>query len=130
MMRCILAAMLIITGWEANAQSLTPEQLNALREQSPPLAHPYEFSTVERATIATAIAGLEERIAKLEADAHVSPESSMLPRLRDSERVARGEAPLGTKNLAQVGIALSWASADPKACVLLKRIEPSAVCVK
>ncbi len=37
---------------------------------------------------------------------------------------------IGPTSLPIVGLALSRASKDPAACALLKKIEPSAVCVK
>lgn len=37
---------------------------------------------------------------------------------------------IGPTQLPRVGMALSWSSNDPKACALLKKIEPSAVCMK
>lgn len=37
---------------------------------------------------------------------------------------------LGIRDLAIVGMALSRASADPASCALLRRLEPSAACVK
>lgn len=70
---------------------------------------------------------IEQALQKLDAGLD---DSSMKMRLASVLENVRRLHALGIRDLAIVGMALSRASTDPASCALLRRLEPSAACVK
>ena len=74
----------------------------------------------ERQTLRDAIAALA-----------VLPDGAIDPaRVHSTQEAVTGGTLSGPRDLTMAGFALSRASADPKACALLKKISPPAVCVR
>ncbi len=110
---------LILVSWTALAQ--TPIK--------PPAGAPVVTLAPEDKPI------VMESIAKLTATLLSPPtgmpaDPSAAARLRDVEHNVEFSDTIDLRNVPFLGMALSRNSQDPKACALLKRIEPSAMCVK